>query len=205
MDYRALSSFTAIERIYREVSQPAPSQPAPKVTVAPSIHLNRSDVDAFLTHKRDATIEELEYIVENAKEFQLTSGQRNQIGVMLTIMLASRSRSKPNASAEFLYSLCVVETPRGLLHDRAWVQQEMRDGAKAIATCKSHKPPRCHCWRDARERLWSIQDHYGGNSPEAWAAERLWTMFEELELASRPERTTGLGMVSQHIPQERNS
>jgi hypothetical protein len=201
MDYKALFN-TPIELIYRELSQPSSPEPAPRPMTAPSIRLNRSDVDAILTHKRDATIEELEYIIEHAKELSLATSQRNQIGVELSIALANRSRRKSDVSAEFLYSLGVIETPRGLLHDRAWVQREMRAGAHAIASCKFHKPPRCQCWRSARERLWSIQDYYGSDSPEAWAAERLWTMFEELELASRPERTAEPRSISQRIPLE---
>lgn len=203
MDCRPLSNIiTAIERIYHEVRQPSRPLPTPKPSAtATAIHLERADIEAILTDKREATIDELQFIVEHAKELCLSTGQRNQIGVSLSMALANRSRRKPDASAEFLYTLGVVETPRGLLHDRGWVQQEMRAGAQAIASCKLHRPPRCQCWRSARERIWRIQDCCGSDSPEAWAAEQMWNMFEEMELASRPERATGLGAAPQQIPQ----
>jgi hypothetical protein len=202
MDYKVLFNISAIENIYREVSQPAPPKSLPKASATPSpIRLERADVDDILTHKRNATIEELEEIIERSKELQLTTWQRNQIGVELSIALAHRSRRKADPATEFLSVLHVVETPRGLLHDYEWVQQEMRAGAQAIASCKLHRPPRCSCWREARERIWRIQDYCGSDSAEAWATEQMWNMFEEMELASRPERATGLGVAPQQIPQ----
>ena len=194
MDYRASlpNNITAIERIYHEVRQPSRPLPTPKPSAtATAIHLERADIEAILTHKREATIDELQFIVEHAKELCLSTGQRNQIGVTLSVALANRARRSADPTTEFLYTLGVIETPRGLLHDRTWVQREMRAGAQAIASCKCHKPPRCHCWRSAREQIWSIQDEFGSDSPEGWAAERLWQMFEEMENASRPERALG--------------
>jgi len=195
MAYNHSSNITPVERLYREISQPSPSKSGaePKVPdAAPAIHLECADVDAILRRSRDASILELEYIIQNAKQFCLSSWQRNDLGVRLTVALANRAQPKPKA--DFLSNtLHVVQTPVGLLHDCEWVGREMRAGAMAIRNCRSHRPPRCQCWRTARERLWLIQDTYGGKSPESWAAARLWELFEELEQASRPERMARLG------------
>jgi hypothetical protein len=192
--------ISAVERIYLEVRQPSSSKPAPKPEAAPPIELDRSDVNAILAHKRDATPDELQFIVNRAKELQLTSWQRNQIGVQLTIALVNRSRPKPDTNAEFISNtLQIVETPVGPLHDRAWVQRELRAGARAIASCRAHRVPRCSCWREARERLWKIQDHFGSGSPETWATERIWEALEEMERASRPERASELYLPSQPV------
>src|SRR5207302_8117595 len=142
---------------------------------------------------RDATAEELNYIISNAKQFFLSSWQRNDIAVRLSLALANRGRPKPDPNLEFIHNtLHVIDTPAGSLQDFEWVQREMQAGSLAIASCKRHRPPRCQCWREARERLWRIQDHFGSRSPESWATERLWVIFEEMELASRPERTVGV-------------
>ena len=193
--------ISAVERIYLEVRQPSSSKPAPKVTeIAPTIELDRSDVNAILAHKRDASTDELQYIIDHSKELQLTSWQRNQIGVQLTILLSNRSRPKQDATAEFISNtLQIVETPVGPLHDQAWVQRELRAGAQAIAQCKRHTPPRCSCWREARERLWRIQDTCGNGTPETWATERIWEALEEMERASRPERASELYLPSQPV------
>ena len=206
MDYKALSKYlTPVERIYREISQPSPQKPAQKTEAAPPIALKRADVDEILAHKRDAAPEELSYIVEHAKELQLSSWQRNQIGVQLTIELVNRSRPKPDATSEFISNtLQIVETPVGPLHDRAWAQRELRAGAQAIANCRAHRPPRCSCWREARERLWKIQDHFGSGTPETWATERIWEALEEMEKASRPERASELYLPSQPVQQRWN-
>lgn len=192
--------LTPVQRLYLDISQPSTSRPAPKVqTAAPAIELAWEDVQAILKRKRDASPEELQYIIDNASHFCLSSWQRNDIGVRLTIAQVNRTRPKASDPiANFLYNtLHVVQTPAGLLHDAGWVQGEMKAGANAIANCKLHRPPRCSCWREARERLWYIQDVFGIRSPEAWAATKLWERFEQYERASRPEQMLGL-----EIPRE---
>jgi hypothetical protein len=47
--------------------------------------LTQADVDAFLQHKKLATPNELTYISEHAKEFNLTTWQRNEIALQLTV------------------------------------------------------------------------------------------------------------------------
>jgi hypothetical protein len=74
----------------------------------------------------------------------------------------------------------------------------LRSGAQAIAQCPRHLPPRCSCWREARSRLWFVQDKYGARSPEAFTATRIYGMLEEMELASRPERTPALPPTGVH-------
>lgn len=204
-DSNALSNqLTPVERLYQEIRKPVPPKAAPHPpAVAPPLHLEWTDVDAILRHKREASPAELEYIIEHASEFHLKSWQRNQIGVKLSMAMVNRARPTFDAKTEFLYNtLHVAETPAGLLHNREWVQRELKAGAQAIANCRNHRPPRCACWRTERERLWRIQDTCGGGSPEAWATERLWATFEEMEYASQPERATGFGMASQPIPWE---
>ena len=196
--------LTATERIFRELHEPSPSKPAAKPTPATApIALDWTEVQAILARKRDATAEELNYIISNAKQFFLSSWQRNDIAVRLTLALANRGRAKPDPNLEFIHNtLHVIDTPAGSLQDFEWVQREMQAGSLAIASCKRHRPPRCQCWREARERLWRIQDRFGSNSPESWATERLWVIFEEMENASRPERTAVPNVLPQPIPQD---
>ena len=165
------------------------------------MNLLRSDVDAILTRERNASPEELEYIVQNAKQFCLSQSQRNEIGVRLTVAQANRDSPVIDPRTEFLiHTLHVLPTKFGLLHDYDWVQRELKAGAQAIANCRAHRPPRCQCWREARHRLWRIQDTCGPRSPEHFATLRLWESLEQMELASRPERMPGLDMSSPPIP-----
>ena len=201
MDYNVSSSHTPVQRLYREISEPSPSKPAPKIQAAtPVITLDWTDVDKILRRNRHASPEELEYLVHHAEEFQLSSWQVNDLSVRLTIALANRSKPPEHPNAELFNQLDILETPCGLLHNRSWFEREMRAGANAIANCKLHRPPRCLCWREGRERLWCIQDSFGKRSPEAWAATRLWEMFEEYERVSQPERMPGLEMPPEPVP-----
>lgn len=196
--YQTVSSasskfLTPVELLYRQISQPCPPKPAPKVPDPPApISLEYADVQEILKHKRSASLEELSYVLENWKRFSLNTRQRNDISLRITIALAARGRPSANPNAELFTQLDIVETPVGLLHHRSWFECELRVGAQAIAACKLHRPPRCECWRAARERLWLVQDKYGAKSPESWAATKLYEQFEEYEAASRPERTAGL-------------
>src|ERR1700733_6816569 len=190
MDCSRLSNpLSPVERIYLEIRQPSLPKPAPKAPdPAPSIQLDGADVDAILKHKRTASVAELEHVIAHADELHLRPWQRNQIGVELTLVLANRARPKPNPTAEFFYNtLGITQTPVGLLHDRSWLDRELKAGTQAIFNCRRHSPPRCNCWRAVRERLWNIQDRCGAASPEAWATEQLWVIFDELEFAERPQ------------------
>jgi hypothetical protein len=189
------------ERLYLEIRRPSPPKPAPKVPdPAPPIHLDGADVDAILKRKRAASVEELEWAIAHANELHLRPWQRDQIGVELTLVLANRARPKPTTPEFFYHTLGITQTPVGLLHDRGWVDQELKAGAQAIFDCRRHSPPRCKCWRATRERLWDIQDNFGAASPEAWATVQLWTIFEELEFAERPQRIPAFNLSPQPAP-----
>lgn len=195
---------TPIERIYRQVSQPCPPKPAPKVSDPPApISLEPADVQDILKNKRSASVEELSWILENAKQFCLNIRQRNDLSLRTTIALAGRGRPASHPNAELYSQLDIAETPVGLLHHRSWFENELRAGAKAIANCKLHRPPRCDCTKEARQRLWFVQDRYGIKSPEAWAATWLYEEFEQLEQASRPQRAQVLGTQSAAILEEK--
>lgn len=203
MDCSPLSNLISpVQRLYLEIRQPSPPKPAPKVPdLAPAINLDGADVDAILKYKRNASADELEYVIAHAKELHLRPWQRDQIGVQLSLALASRGRPKANPTAEFFYhTLGITQTPVGLLHDRSWVDQELKVGTQAIFHCRRHSPPRCSCWREVRERLWHIQDRFGSGSPEAWATAHLWAIFEELEFAERPLRIPASNLSPQPLP-----
>ena len=80
-----------------------------------------------------------------------------------------------------------AETPVGLLAHRIYYENLFTSGSAAISRCRNHKPPKCECWRSVRGALWGIQSHYGARSPEAFAATRIYSSLEELEVAARPE------------------
>jgi len=195
------SRVSPVERIYLELRQPAPSKPIPQTQrPASPINLEASDVQAILQNRRSGTPAELEYILSRAKFFRLNSRDKNEISVRLTVALASRGRPQPHPNADLFTLLDLAETPVGLLHHRSWFDRELRDGAQRIASCTRHTPPRCQCWRDARERLWYIQDIYGAKSPEAWMTERMYILFEEMELADRPQRIAAPNTPLQPAP-----
>lgn len=200
MDSNDSSKYlTPVERIYREISKPSSSKAVPKKPDAASpLDLKWADVEAILAHQRDATPEELSYVIEHAKEFSLSKSQRNDVSVRLTIALANRGRPAANPHAELFNTLDIVETPVGLLHNRSWFERELRDNAKRILQCTRHTPPRCSCWKEARQRLWHVQDSFGARSPESWMATRIYEMCEEMEFAKRPE--LGLATVSRGVP-----
>lgn len=184
----------AVERIYREISQPSSPETKPtRVTVLPKkIELARADVDAIIQRTRTASPQELQHIIDHAKDYKLTAGERNQIGCDLSIVMAQRARQvdgrRDDPSAEFIAKvLGYAETPHGLV-SREWVSSLLRDGAQNIARCKRHQPPGCSCWSSQRAILWQVQSAHGERSPESWAALRIWESLEDLELSSRPER-----------------
>jgi hypothetical protein len=179
-----------VELIYRELARPKPedAKPASVAVVKP---LTRTDVDAILHRKRLATAEELQEIIARAKDYKLTDGERNQLGVDLSICVAQRARQingrREDPSARFILDLGYALTPFGLLPERGWFQSELQTATKAIAACRRHLPPQCSCWREARASLYSIRESFGERSPESWAALRVWEALEEIELSSRPD------------------
>lgn len=185
----------AVELIYRKLSQGSPPRPAPK-PVPQKAELTRADVELILQHRRAGTPDEIQYILDHSRKFHLADWEQNALSVQLTVeMAAARARlqRRPDHGALFIHRvLGYAETPHGLLANRDWFENEFKAGAVAISRCTRHKPPRCDCWRDAREILWSIADRYGAKSPEAWAATSIYESLEELEMASRPERATGM-------------
>jgi hypothetical protein len=186
-----LSYIPLVERLYREIAtpKPPPQQPAP-VAEAKPIALTRADVDAIIKRQRSASPNELQFMIDHARDLGLTDGERNQIGVDLSIAMAQRARQansrRESPSTEFLSQvLGYAETPHGLI-DRAWVNQQMRAGAQAIARCSNHRPPECQCWSVSRAILWQASSS-GPKTPEGWAAVRVYEFLADLELASRPD------------------
>lgn len=154
-----------------------------------------------LSRERTATPNELQDIIARAREFKLTDGERNQLGVDLSIVIAQRAQRgngrQEDPSAEFITKvLGMLQTPYGLV-ERGWIQEQLRSGAQAIAKCRNHRPPsgrsgeHCACWAEQRGALWQIQSTYPFKSPESWAAGRTYDSLAELETSSRPERGRG--------------
>lgn len=189
MGWKDSSKITPFEFIYRQIAQPIPPKEAPKPPDPPApINLDDTGVSEIIKGKRAASIDELQWILEQHKQFNLSVRTRNDLSLRITIALAGRGRPQHSANAELFGLLDVAETPKGLLYHRSWFEREFRMGANSISNCKLHRPPRCRCWSVARQRLFLVQDKYGSNSPESWMAARLWEQFEELETASKQER-----------------
>jgi hypothetical protein len=188
----------ATELIFRQLSQPKLQdvKPAPAADVKP-VTLTRADVDGIIQRSRGASVEDLEYAIAHAKDLILTDGERNQLGVDLSVVIAQRirgldGRRRDHPSDRLIHDLGYAQTPFGLLYDRASFQRQMQSGSKAIAECRRHMPPHCSCWRDAREALWFIRSSFPERSAEAFAAMQVWESLEALELSSRPERREAL-------------
>lgn len=187
--FKMTQLISATERIYRELSRPQAQPPKPtRATADPPIALTRADVDAILQRKRSATPEELEWAISHAKALMLSDYERNELGVALSIIVAQRAKrlDRPdNPAAEFLSKvLGMGETPHGLI-PREWVNRQMQMGSQAIARCRNHRPPECHCWAESRSIL--FQAIARPKTPESWAAERIYSFLGQLEFASRPE------------------
>jgi hypothetical protein len=181
-----------VELIYRQLAQPTPPREIP-ANVEPGKHeLNRDDVNAIIQRKRTATAEELQEIIGRGKELKLTEGEREQLAVDLTIFISQRTLQangkRENPSSKLIHDLGYTFTPCGLLADRAWFQNELQAGTKAIAACRRHLPPECACWKEAREKLYGVRQAFNERSPESWVALRVWEALEEIEMSSRPER-----------------
>lgn len=128
-----MAYLTPVQRIYLQLSQPASQLPKPATGDAKvkPIELPRADVDAIIQRERSGSPEELQYIIDHTKDLDLTDGERNLIGVELSIAVAQRARQvngRENPSAEFISKvLGLAETPYGLI-SREWVNQQMRTG-----------------------------------------------------------------------------
>jgi hypothetical protein len=180
-----------IELIYRSLAAPKPHEPKPASVEAPAGKLTRANVDQIIHRERSATPEELQEIL-STKDLRLSESEVNQISVDLTIAMSQRARlanpPRESPGAYFIsHTLNLLSTPYGLI-DRAWFESLLRSNVEAIAQCRTHRPPRCECWRGAREMLWHAAHTHGDDSPEAWTALQVWTILEELEISSRPER-----------------
>jgi hypothetical protein len=187
-----MTLIPAVELIYRELARSKVTQPKPPTEEPENRELNRDDVTAIVARKRAATPEELQFIIDHAKEFDLTAGERNQLAIDLTIAMSHRACQqngrREDVNARFIReALKLTETPFGLV-EREWFERQLQAGAEAIARCRSHHPPRCGCWAEARRILYSAQDVCGEKSPETWVATKLYEALEELEVASRQER-----------------
>jgi hypothetical protein len=185
--------ISATEKIYRELSQPKPPQPRlPVAADVKPITLTRADVDAIIHRQRAATPEELQEIIEDhGKQFKLTEFERNQLCCDLTISMSQRARQingrREDPSARFIHdTLGLTVTPYGLI-EREWYEGQLKAGAEAIKRCRNHNPPRCPCWREARQLIFDAQSVYGIKSPQAWAATKVYEILDELEVASRPD------------------
>jgi hypothetical protein len=194
-----MTYVTPLEMMYRQISQPSPpeTKPAAPVTAEPKkIELTRADVNSIIERTRTASPEELQHIISHAREYTLTTGERNQLGCDLSIAVAQRTRQihgrRDGPNAEFIAKvLGYAETPFGLVQ-RSFIESLLRDGARNIARCPRHKPPGCGCWSSQRAILWQAQSVHGDKSPESWAAVRVRQALEDLELSSRPERGPGI-------------
>jgi hypothetical protein len=188
--------ISATERIYLELSRPEAPQPKPASVAAEKPELTRADVDAIIQRTRTASPQELQHIIDHAKDYRLTEGARNQIGCDLSILMAQRARNmnerRDDPGARFIsQTLGLLPTPFGLVA-RSFIDDLLRDGARNISRRKRHQPPNCGCWSGQRAILWQAQSDHGNKSPESWAAARICEVLEDLEFSSRPQRGPGV-------------
>jgi len=59
--------MSPVERLYREIATPKPSQPEPAQAAETKAELTRADVDSIIQRKRAASLQELQFIIDNAK------------------------------------------------------------------------------------------------------------------------------------------
>ena len=142
-------------------------------------------------HVRTASPEELQYILDHAKEMSVTKEEREAISLSLSLLMASRTRQhnglREDPSAKFIAQvLRLAETPWGLI-SREWTNELLRAGSSAMQRCRNHRPPACPCWSSTRAMLYQASAN-GPKSPEGWAAMQIYSFLEELELAERPDR-----------------
>jgi hypothetical protein len=202
--------LTPFDLAYRSISQPSPPKPAREASEnAEAAELTRADVERILHHQRKATPEELQTIINNGKRFRLTDSERSELSVQLTVAMAAlRARAQGRVDDHgslMLQKLGYAVTPWGLLANRLFFEQTFKAATAAIQRCNRHHAPRCACWRDARETLWQIQNHYGIKSPEAHVATRMYESLEELEVAARSEPALPTSLPTRTLPWSVNS
>jgi hypothetical protein len=185
-----MNYLTPVQMMYRTISRPSPSPSKLAPIAAPKKAITRADVDEIIQRRRSASAEELEEIL-TTKDLKLGEGERNQISVDLTILVAQRSRKmsgwREDESAKFISQvLGYAETPHGLI-PRSFIADVLREGASNIQRCRLHRPPLCDCWSAQRAILWEARAG-GEKTPEGWTASRLFDALEGLETSSRPER-----------------
>lgn len=185
-----MTYLTPVQMMYRTISTPSASSPKPAPITAPKTVITRALVDEVIQRRRSASAEELEEILAT-EGLKLTDGERNQVSVELTVLMAQRARNekgcRDDPNEEFIAkTLGLLTTPWGLL-ERSFITQTLRDGAANIQRCRLHRPPMCDCWSAQRAILWDARAG-GEKTPEGWAARRLFDALENLETASRPER-----------------
>jgi hypothetical protein len=184
-----------LEIIYCQLRTPSQSVPVAPVVDESKPELTRDDVSAIIHRQRSATLDELQFIIDHAKQFKLTDFERNHIACGLTIAMSARASQlngrRVDPSAKLIADLGYAQTPFGLLAERAWFQTELEIGTKAIAACERHQPPQCECWKRTREAQYEVRVAFGERSPQSWAALRVWEAMEELEVSARPGRGTG--------------
>jgi hypothetical protein len=135
----------ATELIFRHLSQSKLQdvKPAPVADVKP-LTLTRADVDGIIQRSRGASVEELEYAIGHAKDLILTDGERNQLGVSLSICAAQRARQmkgrRRDPNAEFIsQTLKLPVTPHGLV-DRDWVENLLRSNTVPLRDAETTVP-----------------------------------------------------------------
>jgi len=188
-----MAYITPVERIYRELAYPKAPETKPSPFAAKRAELSGDDVRAILQRKSSASAEQLQQILNDAKKYGLTGGERDQLSLDLTIAIAQarQNNGKPDdPNARFIAQvLGLLDTPFGLV-ERSFVDDLLRAGSQNIAQCKRHQPPKCQCWSAQRDILWHAQTSNGEKSPEAWAAKRIYEALEDMESASRPDRVS---------------
>jgi hypothetical protein len=193
----AVNCMLPVELIYRELTRPKVPQAKPASERAKNRELTRDDVNAIIARTRGATPEELQFLISHRKELDLTEGERNQLGVDLSVAMALRARQlngkREDVNARFIHdTLGLAITPYGLV-ERRFFEAQLRSGAEAIVNCQHHNPPKCACWRTEREALWYIAVNHGDNSPEACMSVKVWEALEDIETSARSMRW-GSGM-----------
>jgi len=81
-----------------KVTRARPKPPEPKVARADKeatvAGRTQSDVDSIIRRERLATADDLQRIIEHAKEYKFTEGEKNQLSVDLTVAIARRAQSR---------------------------------------------------------------------------------------------------------------
>jgi hypothetical protein len=195
--------ISAVELIYRDICKPQPAKPKVEVVQPEKPGCTRADVDRILAFELSATPEELQSILDRAKEFELSTWQRDKIALQMTIAMAAKLRQsqgvREDSTSLLFRSMGILQTPAGLLYGAERFAAELKAGAKAIMACRNHRPPLCRCWLASRDWLYAVRETYGQRSPESYAALKVWNALEEIELAGRANRS-GVTMEDVTVP-----